>query len=71
MNLYIKQRMFLNKKGIKALKAELDNIYGDKINDYFKKGINIEEGKLNNGGLIIIIEKEAHFFKLKTQILII
>lgn len=61
MDVTIKTRAFMNKKMTKLLKEELTKVYGERINQYITD--NVEEGKLDNGGLVILIKKEPRFFK--------
>ncbi|MHA1684145.1 MAG: PUA domain-containing protein [Promethearchaeota archaeon] len=61
----IKQRAFLNKKRIKSLVGELRARYGDAIDSIMTK--DVEEGKLNTGGVVLIINKNVSFFKLNEK----
>ncbi|HME52993.1 MAG TPA: PUA domain-containing protein [Candidatus Lokiarchaeia archaeon] len=61
MDVIIKTRAFMNKKMTRLLKEELAKIYGEGIDQYITD--NVEEGKLDNGGLVILIKKEPRFFK--------
>nr|MDO8112764.1 RNA-binding protein [Candidatus Sigynarchaeota archaeon] len=61
MDLIIKSRAFSTKKRTKQIKEELVGMYGERVNQYIDE--NVEEGKLDNGGLVVLIKKEPRFFK--------
>ncbi|MHA1717344.1 MAG: PUA domain-containing protein [Promethearchaeota archaeon] len=67
MDLKIKSSFFLNKKSIKKLKDRLVSQYGEEILAFFTKGIAVEQGKLNDGRLIILIQKKPAFFEYEIQ----
>jgi PUA domain protein len=65
VDLEITSRHFVNKKRKKALQSSLIETYGENASLYFKKGKDVEEGKLSNDGIVILCDRKPSFFKEK------